>query len=115
MALKLPAPPEPGKEDARQMVNWRDILYRLFELTGTVTATPGLIAAGGSGSVNIPVTGCRADIAQTVLVGAPSTINAGLVWCGFISGNDTVTVRIYNPTVSGITPASGQWTARVFP
>ena len=114
MARRLPSPPEPLREEVRELDEWRNELYRQFELIGTVTGTPGLIGAGAVGTLAVTVTGCRTGKAQTVLVGAPSGIDTGLVWCGVISADNTVTIRIYNSTGGGITPASAEWTARVF-
>lgn len=100
--------------DPRELETWFHDLYRLGNLVGSTTGTPGLIAAGAVGTLAITVTGCLADQAQSVVIGAPSGIDAGLVWCGFISADNTVTVRIYNSTGGGVTPASAEWTARVF-
>ena len=102
-------------EDQRQLSQWREQLYRMFNFVGAVTGTPGLIGAGAVGTLTVTVTGCFKDQNQTVEVGAPSTIDAGLTWCGVVSANNTVTIRIHNGTGGGITPASLSWTARVFP
>lgn len=123
MALRLPNTPveRPAKnsqeamEDQRQLAHWREQLYRMFQFVGTVTGTPGLIAAGAVGTLAVTVMGCFADQSQTVEIGAPSTIDAGLTWCGVVSANNTVTIRIHNGTGAGITPASAIWTARVTP
>jgi hypothetical protein len=123
MAIQLPNPPverptknsEETVEDQRQLGTWRNELYRMFQYNGTTTATPGLLASGAIGSVAITVIGCLANRAQTVLIGAPASIEAGLMWNGYISANGVVTVRVQNTTAAPITPASGQWTARVMP
>jgi hypothetical protein len=65
--------------------------------------------------LTVTVQGCFADQNETVEIGAPSTIDAGLTWCGFVSANNTVTIRIHNGTGGGITPASLTWCARVTP
>jgi hypothetical protein len=120
--IRLPDPQTPmpdGKgnlvEDMRQLTMWREQLARMFNFVGAVTGTPGLIGAGAVGTLAVTVTGCFKDQSQTVEVGAPSTIDAGLTWCGVISANDTVTIRIHNGTGGGITPASLTWAVRVTP
>ena len=123
MALALPNPPverpmpnsQEAQEDQRQLGMWRNELYRMFQYSGTATATPGTIAAGAIGTITITVTGCRAGRGQAASASAPSGIEDGLMWSAYISANDTVTVRIYNTTAAPITPANGQWSARVFP
>jgi len=102
-------------ESQRQLAQWREQLYRMFQFVGSVTGSPGLIGAGAVGTLAVTVLGCFADQNQTVEVGAPSTINAGLTWCGVVSANDTVTIRIHNGTGGGITPASLTWAVRVTP
>ncbi len=102
-------------EDQRQLGHWREQLYRMFQFVGTVTGTPGLIGAGAVGTLTVSVVGCFADQNQTVEIGAPSAIDAGLIWSGFVSANDVVTIRMYNGTGGGITPASLTWAARVTP
>lgn len=102
-------------EDQRQLAQWREQLYRMFNFVGSVTGTPGLIGAGAVGTLTVTVTGCFADQQQTVEVGAPSAIDAGLTWCGVVSAKDTVTIRIHNGTGGGITPASLIWAVRVTP
>jgi hypothetical protein len=123
MALRLPNTPverptknsQEAMEDQRQLGHWREQLYRMFQLVGTVTGTPGLIAAGAVGTLTVSVIGCFADQQQTVEVGPPSTVNAGLLWSAFVSANDVVTIRIFNGTGGGITPASSTWAVRVTP
>ena len=121
MALRLPNTPverptknsQEAAEDQRQLAHWREQLYRMFQFVGTVTGTPGLIAVASSGTLTVSVLGCFADKAQTVEVGAPSTVDAGLIWVGYVSANDTVTIRIWNTTALDITPASATWAVRV--
>lgn len=70
------------------------------------------IAAGAIGTATLAVTG--AVTGQAVILGAPSTVEAGLAWSGFVSAADTVTVRLHNTTGAPIDPASATWTAKVF-
>jgi len=120
--IRLPNTPEPKtdakgqvQEDPRHLSMWRNEIYRMFNLVGATTDTPGLIAAGAIGTLTVTVTGCLADKNQTVHVGAPAAVPAGLTWSGYVSANDTVTIRLHNVTASPITPASLTWTVRVFP
>ena len=120
--LRLPDPQTPlpdskGNlvEDMRQLTMWREQLARMFQTGGSVTGTTGLIAAGAIGTLTVVVIGCFADKAQTVEVGPPSAVEAGLVWSAFVSANDEVKIRIHNTTGGGITPASAIWTVRVTP
>lgn len=117
MALRLPRPTrESDKPDVKQVDYWRERLYTTFSLVGTNAAVaPGLIAGGAIGTFTITVTGCLANQGQTVELAAPSAIEAGLVWSGFISSNGVVTVRLHNVTGGNITPASASWSARVLP
>lgn len=110
MALQLRQPP---KTDNREEERFQEELYWLLSKVGTRTLDLGLIAAGTVSPFTITVNGARVGKGQTVLVTPPSTIEADLMWCGFISADDTVTVRVLNPTGSGIDPASGEWSARV--
>lgn len=120
--IRLPDPqtPQPDSkgnlvEDMRQLTMWREQIARMFQTGGSVTGTPGLIAGGAIGTLTVTVIGCFADQQQTVEVGPPSTVDAGLMWSAYVSANDTVTIRIYNTTGGNITPASSVWTARVTP
>lgn len=78
---------------------------------GSATVDLGSIAAGAIATFTITVTGAAAG--DTVYVGPPSTIEAGLTWCAFVSAADTVTVRVHNTTAGAIDPASATWKAKV--
>lgn len=51
---------------------------------------------------------------DTVTATPPSTIEAGLTWCAFVSANDTITVRLHCHTTAAIDPASAIWRITVF-
>ena len=110
---RVPAVSEAKDFRAREAFD-RD-LEDMLKLVGTRTYDVGSISAGSKATFTITVTGCRADEGQTVQVGLPSAFNASLVPWGFVSGDDTVTVVLYNPTGSPIDPASATYTARVMP
>ena len=86
--------------------NWAYQNYRGF-------ATPDMasIAANGIATFNITVNGAKAG--DVVFLSAPAAIEAGLIWSGYVSAANTVTVRIHNTTAGAIDPAIGTWMARV--
>ena len=51
---------------------------------------------------------------DTVAVGAPSTLGQDLSVSGFVSGPDTVTVRLCNPTTQPIDPETGSYRVDVW-
>jgi len=81
------------------------------EYRGYVTTDISSIAAGAVATFTITVNG--ALIGDTVLLGPPSAIEAGLTWSAYVSAANTVTVRVHNTTGDAIDPASGTWMARV--
>jgi hypothetical protein len=73
---------------------------------------PGSIAAGAVWeSADIAVAG--AQITEPVLVGAPSTIEAGLTWNAFVTSVGNVRLRLANNTASPVDPASATWNVTV--
>jgi len=80
-------------------------------LSGSATLDFGSIAAGAVAELTITVTGAVAG--SPVSLSPPSGIEASLVWSGYVSAADTVTVRLYNPTGGAVDPASGEWKASV--
>lgn len=71
------------------------------------------IAAGGTEELTIVVVGAVAG--DTVALGPPDTIEAGLMWSGYVSALDTVTIRLHNTTAAPIDPASASWKASIIP
>lgn len=69
------------------------------------------ISAGAIGTSTVTVDGAAAG--DLVVLGPPAAIEAGLVWCGFVSADDTVTIRMHNTTGSPIDPASASWSVQV--
>ncbi|MFI7630266.1 hypothetical protein [Microbispora rosea] len=70
------------------------------------------IAAGAVGTSSVTVTGAK--VGDVVALGAPSGVNASLIWSGYVSAADTVTIRMFNPTGGAIDPASATWKVAVF-
>lgn len=79
-------------------------------LSATATLDFGSIAAQTTAELTITVTGCVAG--DDVSVTPANGIETGLVWCGYVSASDTVTVRLANVTVAAIDPASRSWRAK---
>lgn len=63
--------------------------------------------SGNSTTDSSDITVVGASTGDPVLVGAPSTINSGLVVTGYVSAADTVKIRIANVTQGSINPANG--------
>ena len=80
-------------------------------LTGTAVLDFASIAADDEEELTITVTG--ANVGDAVSIGAPAAIDAGLLWSGYVSVADTVTVRLRNTTAGAIDPASATWKASV--
>jgi hypothetical protein len=110
MSLQLNQPPFVND---RETSRFYQQLYDFFRLVGTRTIDIGSIAAGVVSTFTITVTGAKVDMNQTVEIAAPSGLDAGLVWCGNVTADDTVTVRVHNTTGGAIDPASATWGARV--
>lgn len=80
-------------------------------LSATATLDFPSVAAGASQELTVTVTG--AAVGDTVYLGAPAAIEAGLVWNGYVSATNTVKVRVTNVTGSAIDPASATWKVTV--
>lgn len=83
----------------------------LRDLTNTATLDFPSIAANSSQSLTITVTG--AVTGDVVALAPPAAIAAGLIWGGYVSAANTVTIRLANLTASAIDPVSQSWTARI--
>ena len=80
----------------------------------SITLDPGSIGAAAVlaiGSIAVP----GAKVNDLCIVGAPSTLNAGLIPMCIVTGNDTVELRIFNGTGGAIDPASATWVLRTGP
>lgn len=91
--------------------NWYPVAVYAPTLTGTATLDFASIAAGAIGELTITVTG--AVVGDTVTLGPPAAIEAGLNWSGFVSAADTVKIRLHNVTASAIDPVSASWKAAI--
>lgn len=84
------------------------------EILPPVTATLDFTSVSAN-SVGTPLTVAvlGAAAGDLVILGPPSGITAGLMWSGFVSAANTVSIRLFNGTGSGIDPASAVWSVTV--
>lgn len=80
-------------------------------MTATATLDFPSIAAGATANLTITVSG--AAVGDSVHLGPPATLEAGLVATAYVSAASTVTVRLANVTTGAIDPASATWRATV--
>lgn len=80
-------------------------------ISGTATLDFPSISANTISTLTVTVTG--AVVGDSVSLAPPSGINAGLMWSGFVSAANTVTIRLLNTTGSAIDPASATWKVNV--
>lgn len=83
-------------------------------LTVTKLATLDFPNSPINTNADLTVTIKGAKSGDTVIATPPSTIEAGLTWCAFVSANDTITVRLHAHTTGAINPASAVWRITVF-
>lgn len=80
-------------------------------LEGSASLDFSTMFAHTTAELTITVAGAAVGDACTV---APTTApESGLMWVGYVSDDDEVTVRLLNGTGSGINPAANTWTAQV--
>lgn len=97
--------------DPRELESFMEEVYRILSKVGERTLDlPGL-ASGDVGLFTIDVPGAKPGM--TVDIGAPALLDNGLLWCGSVSADDVVTIRVYNPTGASIDAVEGTWTVRV--
>lgn len=96
-------------------LNFRNASSQTVTILGILTNTATLdfpsIAAGAVAQLTMTVSG--AATGDAVFIGAPSTLNTGLIVDGFVSAANTVTVRVFNGTSGSIDPASATFRAVV--
>jgi hypothetical protein len=80
-------------------------------LYATASLTFGSIAANAIAALTVTVTGAVAG--ATVKLGPPAAIEAGLMWCGYVSAANTVTIRIHNTSGAAVVPVAATWHIRV--
>lgn len=92
---------------------FNSLCYSIPEHLPPVQATLDFasINGGAIGTSTVTVDGAAAG--DLVVLGPPSGIETGLMWVGFVSADDTVTIRLHNTTGSPIDPASATWNVQV--
>ena len=103
-------------EDGVRFKLWANSIKKLFqnfsfkkELTNTATLDFPSVAAASHEDLTITVTG--AGLSDSVILGYTPT--TGIIYTGFVSSADTVTVRATNITAGAVDPASGTFRATV--
>jgi hypothetical protein len=81
-------------------------------LSATATLDFASIAANSSGTLTITVTG--AATGDSVAIGLPASPTAGIVFVGYVSSANTVTITAFNVTAGAIDPASASYRATVY-
>jgi hypothetical protein len=85
--------------------------FRVVSLVGAAALAFGLIADGSSAALTLTIAGAVAG--QMVIPAWPATLEAGLFGIMFVSAPNTVTVRLFNLSGAGVTPASQTFGARI--
>ena len=80
-------------------------------LSATATLDFGSIATNDTHTLTITVTGAVAG--DSVFLGVPAGLDAGLIFCASVTAANTVTVRMHNSSGGSIDPASGTFRATV--
>jgi hypothetical protein len=80
-------------------------------LSATATLDFGSIGSNATETLTITVTGAVAG--DSVFLGCPAGLDAGLIFCASVTAADTVTVRMHNSTGGSVDPASGTFRATV--
>lgn len=99
-----------AEDDFTHMVEAR--FAERIDPVGVVTATLNFpsIPASTAAEMTVSLTGVL--VGDQVLLGPPATIEAGLVWCAYVSTTSVVKIRLGNITGSAIDPASADWTVK---
>jgi hypothetical protein len=94
----------PGAKTAGPFtINGGSKITKVLQAQGTLTF--GTIAANSCENQNITITG--AAISNGAFASPDFVIENGLSWQAFVSGANTVTVRVCNVSTDSITPAPG--------
>ena len=80
-------------------------------LSATATLDFPSISSNDTHTLTITVTGAVAG--DSVFLGVPAGLNAGLIFCASVTAADTVTVRMHNSSGGSVDPASGTFRATV--
>lgn len=92
---------------------FNSLCYSIPEALPAVQATLDFGSTAQSAISTATVTVDGAAPGDLVTLGPPSTIEAGFVWSGFVSADDTVTIRLAKITTGTTDPASATWNVQV--
>ena len=104
-------PPPPLNDDFQLQEFLRQVRDFLTVTTKATLDFPNTLANAIS-DLTVTLRGVKSG--DSVTVTPPNTIEAGLTWCGFVSANDTVTVRIQASGAGAVNPAAALWRITVF-
>jgi hypothetical protein len=107
----LREPPANPSESPRDMLYFMNQLWNYFNLVSAQTVAPGTIDALTTYTTALDVPGAREG--QTILIGAPAALQAGMLYWGTVTSSNVVTLSIYNSTTGALEPASATWNIRV--
>lgn len=105
-------PPSPILKDDFIHQQWLQQVRDFLTVTKLATLDFPNIPAGTIQPLDVTIKGVKSG--DTVIATPPSTIEAGLTWCAFVSANNTVTVRLHAHTTAAIDPVSAIWRITVF-
>lgn len=71
------------------------------------------ISAAGVQAQTIAVPGAKAGVGNRVLAAPESTAFSSLLWNAYVSADDVVTITMFNPTASPVTPPAVNWDVNV--
>lgn len=109
--MKRFARPDLGTWKDREINQWmRDVRERLLWVT--FAWNPPNVPAASTVSTTLTTSdgdfaGLRVGMAMSVT--PPAAIDEGITWGAYVGADDTLTVRLGNPTALGINPVSGEW------
>lgn len=87
------------------------VAERMLFVSPTDTDGAGTFPSVAASELTITVPG--AAVGDVVALAPPSSIEDGLMWSGYVSAANTVTVRLLNFTGALIDPAAGTWQAAI--
>jgi hypothetical protein len=79
------------------------------QIIKTITASLNFPSIAANDSSDLIVTLTGADIGDAVYLGAPYTLESKLVFCGWVSNTNQITVRLHNSSAGAVDPATNTW------
>ena len=103
--------PSPRNDDFL-LQEWFRQVRDFLTVTKSISLDFGNTLANTNTDLTVNIAGAKSG--DTVIATPPSTIEAGLTWCAFVSANDTVKVRIHAYGTAAIDPAPAVWRITLF-